>query len=348
MTAAGFPDAEPAESLDERYAALADLRAAMLEHDRVVLTTHVNADGDGAGSEVALAIHLRENGVRPTIVNPTRFPESLRFMLGDLEAHRASAAAGREALEKAGALVMLDTAEPQRIGAVAPYAERLPTLVIDHHPPAGPPIGDLAIRDPSACATGELIYDLITQSGKPPTPMQAQALYVAIATDTGGFRFSNTTPRAHAIAAEMIGCGVRPEEMYRHLYGQHTQERLALIRLALDNLKTDDEVPAAWISLRQADVMQTGATTEDQEGLVEYPRRLKGVEIALLIRELGPDRTKVSLRSNGAANVARIAADLGGGGHEKAAGVLLREPFERAEIMVLSAVRDALALADFA
>jgi phosphoesterase RecJ-like protein len=171
------------------------------------------------------------------------------------------------------------------------------------------------LRDPTACATGELVFDIITGSGEPIETAEAEALYVAIATDTGSFRFANTTARTHEICADLLRVGVDPQEMYRQLYGQVTDERLELLRRAL--------------------------------ALVEHARQLRGVEIAVLFREL-PDRsTKVSLRSNGPSDVAAIARQHGGGGHEKAAGIHMKGPLDPSREAVLQSVRDSLKASGF-
>lgn len=307
-----------------------------------MLTTHVNADGDGAGSEAAVAHVLRRLGGAPAIVNPTPFPESYRFLLDDLPAFTPAEPAGRAALEKAELLLVLDTAEPSRIGALVGELERRRVSVLDHHPPEGPPLGEPAVRDAAACATGELVYDLLNGAGVELLRPEARGIYVAVATDTGSFRFSNTTPRAHAIAARCIEAGVDPEAMYRRLFAQYTPEGLELLRRALGTLRTDPTLPISWIHLRREDVEASGAGPEDADGIVEFARRLRGTEVAVLFRELHDGRCKISLRSNGPADVAAVASAFGGGGHTKAAGAVLNRPPEEAEREVLAQLRAVL------
>jgi len=225
---------------------------------------------------------------------------------------------------------------------VAAQLASTPVAIVDHHPPIGEAPGDPAVRDPTACAAGELVYEMLTLDGEPLARPEAEALYVAIATDTGSFSFSNTSARAHEIAARLIDAGVDTGRIYRRLHVQYTPEGLALLGVALSRLRTDPELPISWIALRQNDVARVRATSEDLDGLVEYPRRLRGIEVAILLRELGRDRTKASLRSNGDANVAAVATTLGGGGHEKAAGVVLNLGLEEATSAVLEAVRHAV------
>jgi phosphoesterase RecJ-like protein len=306
------------------------------------LTTHINADGDGAGCEVALALHLESQGIEAAIVNPTLFPETFRFLLGHLTPWHHKSEEGRRALERADLFVVLDTSEPSRLGDVYPAMRGRRVAVIDHHPSTPQSIGDPAIRDATACATGELIYDLIATAGVSLSRPEAEALYVAIATDTGSFRFANTKPRTHEICADLLRAGVDPQDIYRNLYGQVTDERLELLRRALSSLERDPEWPLAWITLRRQDFQRSRAASADLEGIVEHARQLRGIEIAALFRELPDKSTKVSLRSNGEADVARIAREHGGGGHTKAAGVHLKGPLEASRAEVLASARKAL------
>jgi len=327
----------------ERQEGLHRIRSLLHASRQVVLTTHINADGDGAGSEIAVAHYLARYHVSAIIVNPTRFPDEYRFLLGKLTALTPADADGRHAIADADVVLVLDTAEPTRLGPVLRCLPGKNVAVIDHHPPTSVGLGDPALCDPTACATGELVYDLLTADGGRVEPPEARALYVAIVTDTGSFRFANTTPRTHFIAGELLRVGVDPEKMFRHLFGRLTKERLALLQRALASLQVDDSGTVAWIRLSRNDIADTAGAADDTEGLVDYARRLQGVEVALLLRELPDRRSKVSLRSNGEVDVAKVARDFGGGGHVKASGALLDLPLEQAEAAILESVRNAVA-----
>jgi phosphoesterase RecJ-like protein len=309
-----------------------------------LLTTHVNADGDGAGSEVALAAWLRSRGARPIIVNPTRFPDRFRFLLDDTVQVLEP---GEDA--DPDLVVVLDTGEPSRIGKVARSARGHDVVVVDHHPPSDSGFdADAAVLDPSACATGELVYDLIrTAEHDAPSapewpPAVAAALYAAIVTDTGSFRFANTTPRTHAIAGDLVRRGVDPEEMYRHIYATVPLRQLHVLRAALDNLDVDPDLPISWVSIPHNVIAELGVTADDLDGVVEYPRSIEGTEVALVFRETVEGGTKVSLRSNGAVDVNAIARHFGGGGHVKAAGAVVGKPLAAARDAVLAEVRAAV------
>ncbi|MFW6193533.1 MAG: DHH family phosphoesterase, partial [Gemmatimonadota bacterium] len=319
------------------------VRDALLEAHHVALTTHVNADGDGAGCEVALARWLDDHGVSPVIVNPTPFPDAYSFLLDDRGALTAGDGDGRRALERADLVAVLDTSEPSRLGNVGPFLGRARVAVVDHHPASPDSVGDVVARDPSACATGELVWDLLRLDDGGIDAAQARALYVAVVTDTGSFRFGNTTARSHEIAASLIRDGVDVEAMFRRLFARYTPEALDLLRRALSTLEVAEEGRLAWLTLRREDLEDTGATAEDREGLVEYARRLRGVEVALLFRELPDGRCKVSLRSNGDVDVSAVAQAMGGGGHRQAAGLLLDASLASARDRVLARVRRAVA-----
>lgn len=328
-----------------RAAGLDAVRRRLGRASSVVLTTHVNPDGDGIGSMAALASRLLRSGAEATIITPSAPPASLRFLLTEVPALVVDDPAAADPLSRADAIVILDTAEPKRLRGLPRHIARTGGVLIDHHPPVGPPLIEPAVRDPAACATGELIFDLLSLDDEPLTRREADALYVAIATDTGSFRFSNTTPRAHAIASVLLDAGVDSGAMYRALYGVYSRGRLGLLRLGLERLEVDPRAPIAWIALDHQALSSVGARGQDMEGLVEFPRRLEGIEVGLLFRGLAPERTKVSLRSNGHVDVSAAARELGGGGHAKASGAVIELDLEAAVRVVLDALRPLVAVA---
>jgi phosphoesterase RecJ-like protein len=199
----------------------------------------------------------------------------------------------------------------------------VPVLVIDHHVPGDEPAGVVVVADTAACATGELVYDYARAQGLALTPAVARALYTALLTDTGGFRFSNTSPRAHAIAGALLAAGVDPEEMYRRIYAQVSVGRLRLLREALASLEVDAALGLSWVSLEAGAMERHGVTSEELDGIVEHPRSIAGTRLALFFRDLGHGKVKVSFRSTGEVDVNRLARGYGGGGHAKASGALI-------------------------
>ncbi len=329
-----------------RRARLEEVVTRLRAASRVVLTTHINADGDGTGTEAAVAAWLESIGVRVAIVNPTPFPANLRFLV-----HREGLIldlAGDEAiraLREADLYLVLDTSEPNRVQPLLEYIDTERTLVVDHHP-AGPSVVGWGVQDPSASAAGELAFDMIRLAGDDYPPASVLGIYVALVSDTGSFRFSNTTPRAHVIAADMLGRGVDPEFVFTKLYATFPRRRLELLREALASLENDPDLGISWMTIDAATAARLHATSEDFDGLIDHARAVEGTRVAILFRETPGGETKISLRSSGDADVNRIAREFGGGGHVKASGALIDAPAAVAVPRVLDRVRHALAHAD--
>lgn len=329
---------------ENRIAPLKQLLEVIASAQRIVLITHVNADGDGAGSEAAVAAWLQTLGKDVRITNATTFPKQFRYLVDDgVVLDHTDAGAGR-AIREADLVFVLDTGEPKRIGRHMDAALTRPIAVLDHHPASVNGFDGVVVLDSEACATGELVYDLLITAGfdGPWHEHIREGIYTAIITDTGSFRFSNTTPRTHAIAGEMIRLGVDPELMYRRLFGTVPMRRLTLLRAALDNLEADTELPLTWISISKAIMTESEATSEDLEGLIEYARSIEGTELAILFRETNEGGTKISFRSNGEVDVNELARQFGGGGHVKAAGALVAGTLADACPRILEASRVAL------
>jgi bifunctional oligoribonuclease and PAP phosphatase NrnA len=308
----------------------------------VAISTHINADGDGCGSETALARLLQRLGMTVKIVNPTPWPETFRFLLG--EDVTDATADGPSALRNVDLLVVLDIADVKRLGTLADTVRglKIPKIVIDHHIPSDEPPSDNILADITACATGELIYDVAVTLGLDITPEIASALYVAVLTDTGGFRFSNTSARCLAVASQLLAAGVEPEEMYRRLYASSPVGRLHLLRDALATLEVDPAYGISWISVEAGAAEEYGLKSEDLEGIAEHPRSVGGTRLAVFFRDLGHGKIKISFRSTGAVNVNDFARQFGGGGHARAAGALIPGTLEEVRHDVIAAAREFL------
>jgi phosphoesterase RecJ-like protein len=222
-------------------------------------------------------------------------------------------------------MVALDVSDMKRLGSLAATVRglRIPRIVVDHHVPTEEPAGDILLADTTACATGELLFDFAVVRGLDITPGIAAALYCAILTDTGGFRYSNTSPRCHAITASLLERGVDPEAMYRRIYASITPGRLHLLRDALGSLGVDQEHGIAWLSVTNDALERYDVGAEDLDGIVEHPRSIAGTRVALFFRDLGYGKVKISFRSTGDVDVNQLARQFGGGGHQKASGALV-------------------------
>jgi phosphoesterase RecJ-like protein len=326
-----------------RTKGIQDVLASVADAQKILLTTHVNADGDGTGCQVAMASWLRSQGKEAWIINPTPFPQSFAFLLPDPEwSVDPGTKRAKELAAEADLAMVLDTGEVPRIGRVMALIKDLPTVVVDHHPVGPEPIGGVSYRDSDAAATGELLFDLFTEAGREWSLEASLGLYVAILTDTGSFRFSNASPRAHRVVAELLERGVNPEETYRTVYGDLPLRKLQLLRASLEQLEVDPEGLVAWMTV-PADVFKNlSAIGDDLEGLVDYPRDIRGVQVGLLFRQTPKGATKISFRSNGEVDVNALAGQFGGGGHVRAAGALVEGPLASVREDVLAATRKAV------
>ncbi len=311
---------------------------------RVALTTHVNADGDGVGAEIALWHLLTARGGRVAITNPTPFPDRYRFLLEGADRADRSADAVKH-LESADVIVVLDISDLGRLGHLARVVEATaaPVVCIDHHASNGRLPPGPRLVDPDASATGELLYDLARSASWALSREAAQALYVALLTDTGGFRFSNTSARTLEVASHLLAEGVDPEVIYRHVYANESEGRIRLLARVLETLVVEPERGLAWITVPPGALERYDVDPADLEGVVEFPRSICGVRLAILFRKIASGRIKVSFRSVGDIDVAELAQRFGGGGHRKAAGASLEGALADVQARVLAACRDLLA-----
>jgi bifunctional oligoribonuclease and PAP phosphatase NrnA len=310
---------------------------------RVALTTHVNADGDGLGSEIALWHMLTARGVRAAITNPTPLPERYAFLLRGHE-HADKSAEAVKHLRRADAVVVLDISDLGRLGQLGRVVQEAEVTVgcVDHHASNGSLPPGPRLVDAKACATGELIYDLGRAVGWPLTPDAARALYVAILTDTGGFHFSNTSPRALQVAADLLGLGLDPEDIYREVYATAPEGQVRLLSEVLNTLVTEHDLGLAWVTVPPGALERHDVDPEALEGVAEFPRSIKGMRLALLFRQLANGRVKVSFRSVGDVDVAQLAQQFGGGGHKRAAGASLSGSLADVQARVLAVARETL------
>ncbi len=327
----------------EKILAAQAVSALLVPGRRIVLTTHVNPDGDGLGSEVGLAHCLRALGVDVAVANPTPTPPRFDFLFRDLPKLDRSAEAVK-ALRRADAIVVLDIADLGRLGMLGDTVRDagVPVACVDHHVSPGTLPDGPRYVDPAAAATGELIFEIARIAGWPLSVEAARALYVALVTDTGGFRFSNTHPRTLRIAAELLETGVDPESVYLDVYANAPVGRHRLLAEALQTLVVEEDAGLAWVTVPPGAVERYGVTADDLDGVVEFPRSIAGVRLAMMFREIHQGRVKVSLRSVGNVDVALFARQFGGGGHTKAAGVSLEGSLAAVQEQVLAAAREYL------
>jgi len=315
-----------------------DIAAILAPRRRVALTTHVNADGDGVGSEVALWHLLTARRITATIANPTPIPARFEFLVPPGADHSDRAA---KELAAADVIVVIDISDLSRLGDLATGVRKArgPTACIDHHvSPGSLPAGPRLVA-PEASASAELVFDFATALGWELSPDAARALYVGILTDTGAFRFANTTPRVLQVASALLSRGVDPESIYESVYASAPEGRVRLTAEVLQTLVVEPEAGLAWVTVPPDALARHGATADDLDGIVEFPRSIAGVRLALLFRQLANGRIKVSFRSLGTVDAAELAHEFAGGGHVKAAGASVDGSMAEVQHRVLEAAR---------
>jgi phosphoesterase RecJ-like protein len=328
---------------ESRRAAIDGLGRELVRGRKIALSTHMNADGDGCGSETALARMLAQRGFDVRIVNPTPWPHLFDYLLGDDVVDMTSK--GPAALRDIDMLIVLDISDVKRLGALTETVRKLdvPKLVIDHHIASDDPAGNIILTDVTACATGELVYDFGCELGFELTSAIAQSLYAAILTDTGSFKFSNTSPRCHAIAAALLAQGVDPEENYVRIFASAPAGRVRLLAEVLQSLGVDESAGLAWLSMKAGSLEKYDVRQEDLDGIVEHARSIAGTRMAIFFRDLGYGKVKLSFRSTGEVDVNAFARQFGGGGHAKAAGALIAGSLDAVRERVIAAAREYLA-----
>ena len=306
--------------MNERDARFAEIGRALREHNKFAVLSHVRPDGDALGSTLALALSLKELGKDVRAWNEEGMLEKYDFLArAELLTQPPSAP------EDFDVAIALDTAVQNRLGTtVAAVRSAKLWINIDHHP-SNPRYGDLVYIDPTAPATGQILFEFLTDQKFPITPAIAENLYAAISTDTGSFQYPNTTVRTFEIAAELVRCGVEVGRVSQLLYENFPRRRIELLRDLLGTMRFGCDGKLAWFSLSQASALALGVIPEDNEGLIDHLRAVQGVIVAIFFEELTDGKVRVSMRSkNEAVDVCAICTQFGGGGHVLAAGARVR------------------------
>jgi phosphoesterase RecJ-like protein len=322
----------------------AALHQFIARHERFLLTTHVNPDGDAIGSEVAFARMLRALGKQVRVLNDSPTPRVFAWLglEAPVEGYAEELAEARFA--EAGALVVLDTGNKQRIGRLANHLDRhaIAIAILDHHV-SHEGFGQVNVIEPACAATAVLVFEVMREAGIAIDPVAADALYVGLATDTGFFRYSNTDARALRMAADLVELGVDAAEVSARVHQSAPPGRLRFFGEALAALEMRHAGQLVVIEVGPEQFQRHGLVGADTEGLVDMPRSVEGVEAVALFSEVEPGKVKVSLRSTGRVNVDGVCSRFGGGGHAHAAGVQMRGTREQAKARILPELERLLA-----
>lgn len=303
--------------------------SAIRSHSSFVVLSHEKPDGDAVGSGLAMVLALHALGKRAILVTADPLPAVYDFLPG--KPFHTRAAYLEPADFSPEVALFVDCTDPERAGPALRFAEGKFFINIDHHV-SNSGFGDVRLVRPDASATGEIVYEVLEALGVDITLEIATCLYVAIVTDTGGFRYQNTTGACLRVAAALLDKGVAAWSIAEHVFETRSVSSVLLLASALSTLKLHRRGKVASIVVTKEMMKAAGASPDETEGIIGYPRSLTGVEVALLFKEDPQGRGfHVSMRSRSKVDVAEVAVSLGGGGHPRAAGALV--PGDLAEAM---------------
>lgn len=300
-----------------------------------LITTHVNPDGDGLGAESALFMALKKLGKKVQVVNHDPLPKRFQY-LAFTPFYRTS-----DEIPPHDVCFVLDAGDFSRIRENVRRDEFGTLVNIDHHF-SNDRYGDHNLVFPEAAATGEVVYRLLKALKIKLDKPMAEGIFTSIVTDTGRFRYSNTTPHIFRLAAELEEAGADITRVSERIFGDITKEALELTRLAMASIQTYSSGDVASMTLNQADFRSSGATDDDTENLINIVRNLDTVKIAVFLKERTDGQIKLSFRSKNGINVAHVAKRFGGGGHAYAAGAVTPGPLDKAVKAVVAACQEAL------
>lgn len=306
---------------------LKNIEEALKGRDNFLVTSHVNPEGDSVGSQIAFFQILKKMGKKVIMVNQDDVPENIRFL--DLS---------RDVLNQVPedfipeTLIALDCPVKERIGNVANSLTGDEFVInIDHHV-SNEYFGDINWVEPNMSSVGEMIFNLMMDMGLEVDTSVATAIYTAIITDTGMFNYDNTSQSTHVVAGELILCGVDPKRVYKEIYESRNPHEVSLLGKALSTLKLEEDSRLAYMVLTRKMYEEVGVKNVATDDFINFPRSIKGVEIAIFFKESInlKGRVNVSFRSTGNKDVNKLASIFGGGGHSKASGCLLDCTLEEA------------------
>ncbi|MFH1075349.1 MAG: bifunctional oligoribonuclease/PAP phosphatase NrnA [Pseudomonadota bacterium] len=294
---------------------LQQIASCLKENKSFLIVTHVNPDGDALGSMLALGRVIGNMGKTVFYYCEGPVPDKYLFLPGVDRIMQTP----DEGL-KTDVVVIVDSGDIERTGNAAGVISQADKVItIDHHI-TNNIVCDISLVDSTACASAEIVYDLILEMKQPIEWPVAMNIYTAIISDTGSFRFASTNRAAFRICEQMVECGVNPHEIAEQLYSTYSMERLKLLSLVLDSLEISSNREFALVTATKEMMTRTGTDHADINGIVDYPRFIKGIVFAGLIHEVDSEKFHISLRSKECLDVSQIAKRFGGGGHTNAAG----------------------------
>lgn len=316
---------------------------AIRKHNRFLILSHINLEGDSTGSQLALYFLLKSMGKESIIINETPIPANLNF-LPSIDKIMVCPKF-RPEFNRIDAVIVIDAAELSRIGRAVKYIPNGVELInIDHHI-SNSKFGSINWIKPSASSAGEMVYELCRRLKVPIHQDIALCIYVAIATDTGYFRYFNTTAKVHRIVSQLIDCGVSPGVVNEQLNYRWILKDIKILGRVISTIKTAANGKIAWLCItdKLASSISKESPLLDSEALIHFPRALETSLIAVLFKETKPRGTiKISFRSKGDIDVNRLAGYFGGGGHRRASGCTVKGSLKEIEKMVIEKAKEYL------
>ena len=316
---------------------LKQIESLIKKSKNILITSHMDPDGDSIGSQLAWSSFLKKFKKRFRIINQGQIPEKYLFL--DPQNIIENIDAQEYPGFKPDLVFIFECSYLHRIGRVQKLiSPQTPLVNIDHHQD-NQKFGKINILDKKASAVGEMVFDLFKLAKFKISPQTASWLFAAILTDTGRFRFGSTSSKCLRICAELIDSGANPRLLTDKIYYSVKLSDLRFLGHILSQLEIADDGKISSISLKKEILDRYQISTENTEGIVDYSLLLKGVKVGILFKEIAPDKTKVSLRSQNNIDISQIAKVFGGGGHKNAAGCLLRVNLEEAKEIILREIK---------
>ncbi|MDD2401801.1 MAG: bifunctional oligoribonuclease/PAP phosphatase NrnA [Clostridia bacterium] len=311
------------------------IKAYLQGQKNIILLVHEKPDGDCMGAALALAHHLQMEGYSPSLYNPDAIPMIYGFLPGQemIKTYKD------KRLPEGIPIIVIDCADQGRVRYVLP--ENVPIINIDHHV-SNNYFGSYNLVDTKAAATGEIIYKLLVESEESINSFTATCLYVALSSDTGSFKYSNTTARTFRYASELVELGADMELIRYNLFERRPISELLMMKLALTNMKQSVDKRIIWTALSYRKLAENNLLQTDTDSVISLMRSTEGIEIAFVIKELEPNLVKVSLRSKKYFDVNVLANKFHGGGHSRAAGCTIKGDLNEIVINIISTAKGCL------
>ena len=323
-------------NLEKSWDELTDL---INKSNNILLSTHVNPDGDGLGSEIGFYYHLKNMGKECRIINISPLPEIYECIDPDRVIETYSLDHNKW-INQVDVTILFDIGDFKRINEIYPEIKNSKIVLFDHHPLQKDNPYSVIVLDLGSPATGYMVWkylQYLSAGNYELDTVSANALYAALITDTGSFRYGSTHADAHLMAAHLLDSGVKPYEIHRAIYEQRKLSQVRLMSHVIQALQFSDDKKIAWFIIDSEMLQLSGADLSDIDGFTEFVRTIKGVEVAFMIQQVAESTYRINFRSSGNYTINDVAKVFGGGGHIYAAGARVDGvPIKEIEAQILN------------